>query len=263
MTQLSTTSYWLKQASLVLATFVVGAVQAADISMTPPAGGGFVIKDKASGAERFRIQDSGEAFVPGLASTPNTSTSMLCFESATGRIVQCAPNTGAGAQGPVGPAGPEGPAGATGPAGPAGITGSTGGTGATGAAGPAGSTGPIGPMGPAGPAGEKGLTGQQGDPGTPGAPGTFTSATTYSQAGTASGEVCIAVACCDTNERLSGGGYSALNSAKSGSDADDVRVSHNAPATPQQCSNGGWSVRALSSFPGTAPACTAFAQCVK
>ena len=94
----------LVQASLVAVALSAGAAHAEDISLTPPAGGGFVIKDKASSAERFRVQDNGDAFVPGLANTPNTGTAMLCFDSGTGRLIQCAPGTGTGtgAQGPAG-----------------------------------------------------------------------------------------------------------------------------------------------------------------
>ena len=95
----------LVQASLVAVALSAGAAHAEDISLTPPAGGGFVIKDKASSAERFRVQDNGDAFVPGLANTPNTGTAMLCFDSGTGRLIQCAPGTGTGtgAQGPARP----------------------------------------------------------------------------------------------------------------------------------------------------------------
>lgn len=262
------TPRWFVQASLVAVALTAGAAHAEDISLTPPAGGGFVIKDKA-GAEHFRLQDNGDAFVPGLANAPTTGTAMLCFDSGTGRLIQCAPGTGAGAQGPAGPAGPAGATGATGPAGPAGPTGAAGPAGATGTAGPQGATGPAGAAGPAGPVGPPGPTGAKGDTGpagadgAPGAAGSVSLVTPRSTNGTVTDEVCTAVSCCNADEVLVGGGYTAT-SGKTGTsgEADDVRVSNSGPAAT--CgAPGGWSVRVLSSFYGTTPTCTAQALCAK
>ena len=252
----------LVQASLVAVALSAGAAHAEDISLTPPAGGGFVIKDKASSAERFRVQDNGDAFVPGLANTPNTGTAMLCFDSGTGRLIQCAPGTGTGtgAQGPAGATGPAGPAGPTGAAGPAGATGAAGSQGATG---PVGAAGPVGPIGPPGPTGPKGDAGPAGNDGAPGAAGSVSLVTPRSTNGTVTNQVCAAVACCSADEVLVGGGYTAT-SGKTGSEgeADDVRVSSSGPAAT--CgAPGGWSVRVLSSFYNTTPTCTAQALCAK
>ena len=54
----------------VLALHAAGAL-AADITVTPPAGGGFVVKGGTQ--ERLRVQGTGEVYIPGLSST-GTST---------------------------------------------------------------------------------------------------------------------------------------------------------------------------------------------
>ena len=267
-----------------------GAVQAADVTVTPPVGGDFVVNDSTS-AEHLRIRSNGDAYIPGLANAPSTGTELLCMDGTTGRLIKCVPNVGAGAQGPAGIAGPAGPVGltgATGAAGPAGLTGATGVAGptgpigVTGAAGPTGSIGATGVAGPAGPAGPtggvgsigatgatgatggtgpQGLQGLQGNPGATGANGSIAAVTVREIVGAANGDLCTAISCCSTGERTTGGGYLAA----SGNPAapDDVRVSQSGPAPIAQCSNGGWAVRVLTSFPGSTPTCSAQAMCAQ
>ena len=66
-------SLWAGPACLALATV---SVHAADISFTPPAGGGFVVKGPGN-TERLRVQDSGEVRVPSLSGTANTNANVL------------------------------------------------------------------------------------------------------------------------------------------------------------------------------------------
>ncbi|MFZ1545994.1 MAG: hypothetical protein WAT12_02695, partial [Candidatus Nitrotoga sp.] len=107
---------------------------AADISFTPPAGGGFVIKDSTGVQERFRVKESGAVLAPGLSvATPGDA--LLCFINSSGQMGPCPSGI---ATGPVGPTGP---------------------TGATGSAGPTGATGAIGPSGPTGATGAGMLSG--------------------------------------------------------------------------------------------------------
>ena len=154
-------------AAIVLSGAAVAAPGGADITITPPANGGFVIKNNAGNAERLRVMETGDVYLPNLSNTTEAG-SVACYDDATGRLGKCA----AGAI--VGNPGPTGATGATGATGPAGATG------ATGQAGPAGPTGPIGIQGPAGqtgaqgPIGATGLqgpTGAQGDIGLPGPTG--------------------------------------------------------------------------------------------
>ena len=105
-------------------------VIAADITVTPPSGSGFVVKDNTGVTDRLRVQESGTVTIPGLP-TGATSNTMTCFDNASGRLGPCAPGVGTG---------PTGATGATGPTGATGATGPTGATGATGATGPAGAS---------------------------------------------------------------------------------------------------------------------------
>ncbi|WP_275662663.1 hypothetical protein [Delftia acidovorans] len=157
-------------AAIVLSGAAMAAPGGADITITPPANGGFVIKNNAGNAERFRVMETGDVYLPNLPNTTEAG-SVACYDDATGRLGKCA----AGAI--VGSPGPTGATGATGATGPAGVTGATG---ATGQAGPAGPTGPIGlqgsagqtgAQGPIGATGLQGPTGAQGDIGLPGPTG--------------------------------------------------------------------------------------------
>jgi hypothetical protein len=145
----------------VAALYAAGAM-AADIVVTPPAGGGFVIKSQG-GQERLRVQENGPVLVPGLPATSASGTSVLCYDSA-GQLMACAAGVGAGATGATGAAGPTGATGAIGPTGPTGA-------GATGATGPTGVTGSTGVTGPTGATGATGATGQTGTTGVTGATG--------------------------------------------------------------------------------------------
>ncbi|GAB2479513.1 hypothetical protein GCM10027082_33040 [Comamonas humi] len=151
---------------------------AADITVKPPAAGGFVVQDSAGSATRMRIGEgaSDNVLLPTLpASTPQSV--ITCF-NASGQVGPCAANAGFGADGsgalpagPTGPQGPAGPVGAQGVAGPAGPVGPIGPMGIMGPPGPAGVAGPAGPQGPAGPAGSAGIQGPVGPAGPQGTTG--------------------------------------------------------------------------------------------
>jgi len=148
-------------AAAVMAAVGVGALsaQAADVEVTPPSAGSFVVKDSTGATAHFVVGDDGKVTISGLPGSLPVDTP-VCFDSATGQLGSCPSLVG-----PVGPTGPTGATGATGDAGPIGATGSTGATGATGdagAVGPAGSTGATGATGPTGPTGILGATGPTG-----------------------------------------------------------------------------------------------------
>ncbi|QQB52988.1 BclA C-terminal domain-containing protein [Delftia acidovorans] len=161
-TTMKTMKFTLRSVSFAVAIVLSGASMAApggaDITITPPANGGFVIKNNAGNAERFRVMETGDVYLPNLSNTTEAG-SVACYDDATGRLGKCA----AGAI--VGNPGPTGATGATGATGPAGATG------ATGQAGPAGPTGPTGVQGPAGQTGAQGPIGATGLQGPTGAQG--------------------------------------------------------------------------------------------
>lgn len=97
--------------------------------------------------------------------------------------------------GPQGPEGPQGPQGEVGPQGPAGADG------ATGPQGPQGETGPMGPQGLTGP------QGLQGPAGADGAAGSIELRTRRGTDVTSAGPIIDAVAFCELDESLVGGGY--------------------------------------------------------
>ena len=149
----------------LLALAIAGALSLAnasaqDVTVQPPSGGGFVVKDSSGNAVRFRVDANGNVIVPGLG-TAAQQGALVCFDATTGTVGPCVPGTGVGngatgatgAAGATGPAGPAGATGATGPIGPAGAIGSQGVqgvSGATGAAGAAGATGATGATGASG-----------------------------------------------------------------------------------------------------------------
>lgn len=94
--------------------------------------------------------------------------------------------------GPPGPEGPQGPQGEFGPQGPAGVDG---------AAGPQGEQGPMGPQG------LTGATGPQGPAGADGSAGSIELRTRRGTDVTSAGPIIDAVAFCELDESLVGGGY--------------------------------------------------------
>ena len=243
----------------------IGSALAADITFAPPAGGGFTITNNAQTQNLLRVDEaSGTLTLPALPGAGTTATQPVCY-SAQGVLSPCNASV-LGATGPAGPAGPTGPAGAQGvpgPQGPAGAPGAAGPTGATGL------TGPIGPQGPAGPTGSTGPTGPagpQGPQGQQGPAGSLANITIRTQTGSASGDVCQASACCQSGEKVMGGGYQsdALPSNNTpGSEHGGTFVASSYPDTGNNCGVGlqGWNISVLNSFRNISPSCTAYAIC--
>lgn len=130
---------------------------AADVVISPPAGGGVSITDSSGGSARLRVDDSGAVSVPGLPSAAQHG-SVVCYGSG-GVLGNCDPGAITGPQGPQGVAGAQGAQGVAGP------QGTVGAQGATGAMGPAGVMGPQGAAGPQGVSGTVGAQGAQGNTG--------------------------------------------------------------------------------------------------
>jgi len=68
------------------------SVRAADITVQPAAGSGFVIKDTAGSSERLRVQESGLISLPSVPGAP-TQSQGLCM-SAGGQLGPCSGGTG-------------------------------------------------------------------------------------------------------------------------------------------------------------------------
>ena len=70
-------------AAIVLSGAAVAAPGGADITITPPANGGFVIKNNAGNAERLRVMETGDVYLPNLSNTTEAG-SVACYDDATG-----------------------------------------------------------------------------------------------------------------------------------------------------------------------------------
>lgn len=137
------------------AAILASTALAADVTITPPAGGNVVINSEG-GAAAIRVAPGQQVQLPGLPAS-GTYSNPVC-QDGSGTLGQCDSSV-------IGDVGPQGPQGEPGPIGPPGATG------ATGPQGEAGATGPQGPIGPAGPQGETGAQGPEGPPGPEGPAG--------------------------------------------------------------------------------------------
>ena len=152
-------SRWLRRSLSLGVLFALPAAYAVDVTVVPPAGGGFSVRDPADSSDRLRVDGDGTIALPALPAAPPRDQ-LLCFDG-NGLLGPCQPGLVVGVTGPTGPTGPTGATGATGATGSDGIAGPTGPTGATGATGATGPTGADGAMGPTGPTGASGvLSGQ-------------------------------------------------------------------------------------------------------
>ena len=75
-------------AFLAFSVFGAQLALAADITVAPPAAGGFVVKDSGGTLDRVRVQESGAVSAPGLPGATAVGSS-LCFDSATGQLGPC------------------------------------------------------------------------------------------------------------------------------------------------------------------------------
>ncbi len=60
----------------------------ADVTIAPPVGGGFVVRDAAGTQDRMRVQETGAVSIPQLTNAASADTT-LCFDAATGRLGPC------------------------------------------------------------------------------------------------------------------------------------------------------------------------------
>ncbi len=77
----------LQVAFALAGAFSVVPLHAADVTVQPSAGSGFVIKDTSGANERLRVQESGAVSLPGLAAAP-TQAQGVCV-SPTGQLGPC------------------------------------------------------------------------------------------------------------------------------------------------------------------------------
>lgn len=197
--------------SSVLVLSATGALAQQDIQMRLDAGGGMVVKSNG-GAEQFRVQGTGEVYVPSLPSSTG-NTNLACYNAANGQLTKCA----------------AGISGATGATGATGAAGANGATGVTGAAGPAGPIGPVGPAGSNGTAGATGATGPAGATGATGPAGSgavsLTEVTNSAQINpTPPGNLYKFVAACTGGKTLVSGGCRSTDGETAAS-AGDVLIS--------------------------------------
>jgi len=159
----------LHRPALLLALAEVLAIPLAvaqNVTVTPPAGGGFVVNNTSS-VPLLTLDANGNLIVAKLGMA-TAQTSPLCFNAVTGSLGAC---SGGGLVGPTGITGATGSIGATGATGAQGVTGATGATGMVGATGPIGITGAAGMTGTVGATGTTGVTGARGATGLDGTTG--------------------------------------------------------------------------------------------
>jgi Collagen triple helix repeat (20 copies) len=151
------------------------------------------------------------------------------FDSASGQLFYQGPPGKNGTQGPPGPMGPPGPLGPVGPQ---------------------GEQGPAGELGPVGPQGEQGPAGERGPPGPAAQAMNFTVRNVPGQLVLLSlSGIVQSVATCNTDELITGGGFSITN-------GPGIVLS----STPQGDS---WMVSAANPFTFGNSSVQAFAECAK
>ena len=80
----------LALAALGLALLGLGApAHAADVTVQPAPGSGFVVTDNTGGSQRFKVLESGEVFLGGLSPVPPVEDQPLCYNAATGQLGGC------------------------------------------------------------------------------------------------------------------------------------------------------------------------------
>ena len=196
---------------LAIATVLAAAPTfAQNVTVTQPAGGGFVVNSAANTA-LFAIDANGNLTIANLAAAAQQGTP-LCF-SGSGLLGPCVPGSNTGPTGPTGPIGATGSTGATGAQGIQGVAGSTGATGPAGPAGPTGATGIAGPAGVTGPTGATGFPGPVGPTGPTGPTGPSVSITAYQNGPitSASGPNTLVATCGGGKVIVSGGCQADIN----------------------------------------------------
>lgn len=75
--------------AILIAIFQVAPAYAADVTVKPPASGGFVVQDAGGTLDRFRVEEGGAVSAPSLSSATPRNTK-LCFDTGTGQLGPCA-----------------------------------------------------------------------------------------------------------------------------------------------------------------------------
>jgi hypothetical protein len=76
-------------ASLGLSLLGLGAARAADVTVQPAPGAGFVVTDNTGASQRFKVVESGPIFLGGLVGSPLTENQALCYDTTTGQVGPC------------------------------------------------------------------------------------------------------------------------------------------------------------------------------
>ena len=63
--------------------------RAADVTVQPAPGSGFVVTDNTGGSQRLKVLETGEVFVGGLVGSPPIENQALCFDATTGQVGAC------------------------------------------------------------------------------------------------------------------------------------------------------------------------------
>ena len=66
-----------------------GVARAADVTVQPAAGAGFVVTDNTGASQRFKVLESGPVFLGGLVGSPPTEKQALCYDTTTGQVGPC------------------------------------------------------------------------------------------------------------------------------------------------------------------------------
>ena len=65
------------------------AARAADVTVQPAPGSGFVVTDNTGASQRFKVLENGQLFFGGLVGTPPLENQALCYDTTTGQVGPC------------------------------------------------------------------------------------------------------------------------------------------------------------------------------
>jgi Protein of unknown function (DUF1566) len=66
-----------------------GAAHAADVTVQPAPGAGFVVTDNTGASQRFKVLETGPIFLGGLVGSPPFENQALCYDTTTGQVGPC------------------------------------------------------------------------------------------------------------------------------------------------------------------------------
>lgn len=68
------------------------SANAADVTIAPPAGGGFAVKSNDASSVRFKVNEAGQIYIPTLPAT--MAGKLLCWDQVTGLLQICVETVG-------------------------------------------------------------------------------------------------------------------------------------------------------------------------